>query len=1349
MPESTSPSEASLTLSVLGFTLLRRTDSSGTSPVALSTGKPRGLLTFLHCAPAHTASREQLLELLWSDAAPESARHTLRQTLWYIKRKLGFDPLVTTGDRIRLALPITSDRDQFLAALDADNPAAAITHYSGDFFPEFAAPGGAAFEHWADVERTRLRSLFIGAATRVVRDALGKGHARDAIAVARRAHSLAPQHQGTWRLLLESQLAAGDTVGAAVEMERLERWLADDEPDAATTQLIKLVRSGKANGPNADAPIGSPLLQAELIGRETEFAELVAAVEDVRRAHSRHLHIVAPAGFGKTRLLDGFAARLKASRVRVVTVRASIAERNVPFAFTAQLASALVQLRGASGVSPDTARTLVGLAPSASNYLNAEADRTTGEDALRRRTMALSELITTIAHDAPLVLLADDVHWLDPFSRTVLASLATRSTGVSVLLVTAARTGDEFVDATPDARRLTLGPLSADNISALVTSIARLPEQSWSESLIASLYAGSRGSPLMILEELYLAMERDQLRIVDQNWIANDAAALCDTLAAGSASQARLAGLSAAARTAVLRIAITGTTVSDAMLQDVLDGDAVQTVPLLESRGYVVRRVSGWQTAHDEIATLAIDSAAKRDRQAAHDAIAAYLERIAEHDATLLQRAATHRANGGDSSALDHTFARTVRAASATGNLATIRQLGRGILGTAHANGEVEQLVRRLPWRIRHHARTWIASAIVGAGALLALGYCVLSSTPVVDREELAATIIAMDGEGPAFYSLSVRMDELTRPGPIELTATGEAFDLGVLDSVGVMGKLNDGSFVGSSMLRNDATRGVDLVRITRDGDVTRLLSEDQDQNHDQDSPSVSPDGKTVSFNSGRWHPDQRNEIAMFEVATRQVTRLTNSDHREIGPRWNASGTMLAFIRSWATDHAAEICWQPPRMAEPRCRALDAGLTPERIVAWSSSHALLVSARRLLDNQSMLIDADTAIGQQRVVDTTASRWDADPTGRLVLCLCQVEGYTGRVFAAFSPSKPSFKRVIRRDGRPLRALYLPYMQWNRAGGDLAVLAIEPRSEAFVGQRVQLSVRGTDLDSQEVAVTRAVWQSLDTMIATVDSLGMATLRAPGTARFRAQSGSVRSTATTVPVVPAHADVVINEHWTRPLGSRWHVFGTPRPTVVKEHGALFLFPDGDGNLTSGVLSKRTLGTNNGAGLRATVRLPITVAQWQALSLALAFVATDAALAEWTGREDGLFSASWNAAQGNRSCGVRVPRAEGGENLSRVAFTVGGQEVPLRTQPRIIDGLPHTIDLQILGDGRCGLAIDSVVVAVSSNSLKTDRPLRVWVDGQSVGTQIRVGAFEAWTGIRQGIDWSALPNAASVTRR
>jgi DNA-binding SARP family transcriptional activator len=151
-----------LSLRCLGqATLLAGTDES--ERLILPTGKPLALLTFLTCAPSRSATRDELIDLLWSNVEREYARHTLRQTLWYIKRRMGADPFATHRNTLSLAIDLPSDRAAFLAALEIGDPATAISHYNGDFLPGFAAPGGVAFEQWADAERSRLRALYLHA----------------------------------------------------------------------------------------------------------------------------------------------------------------------------------------------------------------------------------------------------------------------------------------------------------------------------------------------------------------------------------------------------------------------------------------------------------------------------------------------------------------------------------------------------------------------------------------------------------------------------------------------------------------------------------------------------------------------------------------------------------------------------------------------------------------------------------------------------------------------------------------------------------------------------------------------------------------------------------------------------------------------------------------------------------------------------------------------------------------------------------------------------------------------------------------------------------------------------------
>ncbi len=902
-------SDTVLAFSLLGKTELSLRATNGEDRVIFTGGKPLALLAFLHCAPAQTAYREQLLELLWSDAVPHRGRATLRQTLSYIRSVAGFDPFVTTGDNIRLAAPVSSDRTAFLAALEADNPEAALQHYGGEFFPDFAAPGGAGFEHWADGERDRLRALFIPAATRVVHDRLHKGRSRDAIAAARRTTDLAAQQQAAWRLLLETHFLSGDSVGTSVELERMERWLSSEEiePDEATSSLIRSVRAGRTSHRDELGDVnGEPRgLEAELVGRESAFSYLLDGFDAAKRGVARHVHISAAAGHGKTRLLEGVAARLRATRTRVVSVRATPAERSLPYAFAAQLVSALVSMRGASAVSPDTARTLVALAPASSSYLNAEPDKATGDEALRRRSLALSELVATIAHDAPLVILVDDIHWMDAQSRTALASFATRLANASVLLVTAARSADRWVEETPAAQRVLLEPLTADDVGALVMSIGQLPSEPWADALVRNLHASSKGSPLLVLETLQLVMEREQLQLADGVWSTADADALIATLGSGRALQQRLATLPVAAREALLRLAVAGIGLDDETLPSVLPSDSRDALAVLETRGLVAHTDDRWHVAHDEIAAIAIEMAPEADRVRANEALATHLEREARDDVAMLLRAAWHRARGNDASALDRVFARVVRSAHLSGEHAAIRSLGREVLGPTANGTEIDRLVRRLPWRARHRRDKWLgATALVVSFAMLVTAVLV-SRSPGAAQVPTLLTIDIPDGDSAILVSVPDVIGDLANDAPIDVVL-GKQPALGdALDTVSVSVRLPNGDHIGEFASMHDPKQGMDILRISADGRTHALLND----LHDQYGARLSPDGKRIVFATGALHPQQRPELAVYDIATDSSTRLTNNDEKDFGQAWSIEGTRVGFLRSPVKDGLAKACW--------------------------------------------------------------------------------------------------------------------------------------------------------------------------------------------------------------------------------------------------------------------------------------------------------------------------------------------------------------------------------------------------------------------------------------------------------
>ena len=276
-----------LTLVTLGGWALASADAAGAPTPVFGPSKPLALLAYLACAPGRTARREHLADLLWADLEPDGAHHAFRQTLWYIRQRIGTDGLASDAVQVSLTADVEIDRDRFDAAVARQDHEQAVTLYTGDFLPGFAAPGGAEFEQWADLERGRLRRAFLRAAGSLVQLRLDASRFREAVTLARRVHDTDPHAEPGWRLLIEALLSSGDRLGAALEADRLRQWLAAEgrEPEPATRGLLRQASDGATADP-ADAPVstGAPAIVAKLVGREREFAAILDAWSAARSA---------------------------------------------------------------------------------------------------------------------------------------------------------------------------------------------------------------------------------------------------------------------------------------------------------------------------------------------------------------------------------------------------------------------------------------------------------------------------------------------------------------------------------------------------------------------------------------------------------------------------------------------------------------------------------------------------------------------------------------------------------------------------------------------------------------------------------------------------------------------------------------------------------------------------------------------------------------------------------------------------------------------------------------------------------------------------------------------------------
>ncbi|MGI5240358.1 AAA family ATPase [Dactylosporangium sp. CA-139066] len=189
-----------------------------------------------------------------------------------------------------------------------------------------------------------------------------------------------------------------------------------------------------------------------LVGRERELVLLHEFVDDAA-SDGGALLIVGEAGVGKTALLDAAAAHAATIGVRVLRASGVEFEAEVSFAGLHQLLSPLRAELAA--LKPDYRRA-IGVA------LGLE------EGPPPDPLTLVNALLALLAGDASVLVVVDDLQWLDRASAALFAILARRLSGTGVGLLGVVRAGESRVFEDAGLAEIAVGPLDDDAAAALL-----------------------------------------------------------------------------------------------------------------------------------------------------------------------------------------------------------------------------------------------------------------------------------------------------------------------------------------------------------------------------------------------------------------------------------------------------------------------------------------------------------------------------------------------------------------------------------------------------------------------------------------------------------------------------------------------------------------------------------------------------------------------------------------------------------------------------------------------------------------------------------------------------------------
>ncbi len=264
-------------------------------------------------------------------------------------------------------------------------------------------------------------------------------------------------------------------------------------------------------------PANTPgILRTHFVGREAEIGRLEKAFDALTSRERPWWHVRGPSGIGKSELVYQLGLRLEAKGAVVLRSRCHPTE-SVSYNVIDPIMDDVVRRyvrdgafdrwRAADDEKAAACRLFPALLRLCPELRDAPVDEVRYPRLMMRRAVrGLHVLLQTLAEEAPIVLLLDDVQWGDNESAWLLSRLARATPSYPLLIVSAARTDGlshrpflDALDMPTDEETITLEPLGADSVLSWLADVDGAPVSARDRELLLKL---SEGSPFLMTELL-------------------------------------------------------------------------------------------------------------------------------------------------------------------------------------------------------------------------------------------------------------------------------------------------------------------------------------------------------------------------------------------------------------------------------------------------------------------------------------------------------------------------------------------------------------------------------------------------------------------------------------------------------------------------------------------------------------------------------------------------------------------------------------------------------------------------------------------------------------------------------
>ena len=393
-------------------------------PLRLPYAKLNALVFYLLLV--HSANREQLAGLLWSNSDDVKARKSLRNAIYQINKYFDCDWLISPHkDTVTLNpdIAVQSDVAQFQS-----DPSAYAGLYD-ELLSGFYIKDAAAFDHWLAKMRQQFATLFSNYMVDRVDQQLADETQEPLGQDIERLIALDPLNETYYERLMQWYQQRGQHAKAVETYYRLTTEL-KGELDITPTEAVQKRYEQSLQALRGSRTPHKQRLKQPFFGRHQQLAFIENHLHQfIEGADSAALLLSGALGVGKSSLL-AHALDFIAEAVNVIEVRALRQETQAPLRIWQTLVRQLIELAEVNGWFPtEQWREWQQLYfPDFRQEHTASSSRIpSGDDwQLEHAILLVQDLLTKSTEHHPLVIAIDDCHWLDAASLSLLQAIISR-----------------------------------------------------------------------------------------------------------------------------------------------------------------------------------------------------------------------------------------------------------------------------------------------------------------------------------------------------------------------------------------------------------------------------------------------------------------------------------------------------------------------------------------------------------------------------------------------------------------------------------------------------------------------------------------------------------------------------------------------------------------------------------------------------------------------------------------------------------------------------------------------------------------------------------------------------------